>query len=112
MIWDETADPAIIVMLTQTHESGREKCHAYFPLDESHPALELNSEDEFQDGITLTMILKDAHHDDATETDVRDFLVYASREGERPWSRRTGEAPKRIRNRPTRCTTTVHATAA
>jgi predicted transcriptional regulator len=48
----------------------------------------------------------------ATETDVHGFLVYASREGERPWSRRTGSAPKRVRNRPGRCTTTVHATAA
>lgn len=33
MIWDHTADPAVIVMLTQTHENGKEKCSAYFPQD-------------------------------------------------------------------------------
>ena len=33
MIWHETEDVAVIVMLTPTEESGREKCYQYFPLD-------------------------------------------------------------------------------
>ena len=33
MIWHETEKVAIIVMLTPTEESGREKCYQYFPLD-------------------------------------------------------------------------------
>lgn len=33
MIWQETKDVAVIVMLTQTAESGKEKCFQYFPLD-------------------------------------------------------------------------------
>ena len=32
MIWHETGDVAIIVMLTPMEESGREKCFQYFPL--------------------------------------------------------------------------------
>lgn len=38
MIWQQTDDVAVIVMLTPTEESGREKCFQYFPLDaESSP---------------------------------------------------------------------------
>ena len=33
MIWHETGEVAVIVMLTPTEESGREKCFQYFPLD-------------------------------------------------------------------------------
>ena len=33
MIWQETGDVAVIVMLTPTEESGRSKCFQYFPLD-------------------------------------------------------------------------------
>ena len=31
MIWHETGPVGVIVMLTQTHEAGREKCFEYFP---------------------------------------------------------------------------------
>lgn len=34
MIWQETNDVAVIVMLTQTHDGNTEKCFQYFPLDE------------------------------------------------------------------------------
>ena len=38
MIWQQTDDVAVIIMLTPTEESGREKCFQYFPLDsESSP---------------------------------------------------------------------------
>ena len=38
MIWQKTDDVAVIVMLTPTEESGREKCFQYFPLgSESSP---------------------------------------------------------------------------
>ena len=33
MIWQETIDVAVIVMLTQTHDGTTEKCFQYFPLN-------------------------------------------------------------------------------
>jgi protein-tyrosine phosphatase len=33
MISELLADPVVVVMLTQTHEGGREKCFPYFPAD-------------------------------------------------------------------------------
>lgn len=33
MIWQETTDVAVIVMLTQTHDGNTEKCFQYFPLN-------------------------------------------------------------------------------
>ena len=33
MVWQETEDVAVIIMLTPTEESGRPKCFQYFPLD-------------------------------------------------------------------------------
>ena len=40
MIWHETGDVAVIIMLTPTEEDGRPKCFQYFPLDaESSPLI-------------------------------------------------------------------------
>lgn len=33
MIWQETTDVAVIIMLTQTHDGTQEKCYQYFPLN-------------------------------------------------------------------------------
>ena len=33
MVWQETTDVAVIIMLTQTHDGSVEKCSQYFPLD-------------------------------------------------------------------------------
>src|SRR5436190_10643863 len=39
MIYHETGDTAVVVMLTQTFEGGKEKCTQYFPLDMEAPTL-------------------------------------------------------------------------
>lgn len=41
--------PAVVVMLTQTHEAGREKCFKYFP-DSPETPLELQPDPEINDG--------------------------------------------------------------
>ena len=53
MVWHETGDVAVIVMLTPTEESGREKCYQYFPLDAESSPLKFQSsgcEDDAYDG--------------------------------------------------------------
>lgn len=49
MVGEQLASPAVIVMLTETHEGNLEKCYPYYPreVDES---LEIGVTDEFNDG--------------------------------------------------------------
>jgi len=46
MVFHESTEVGVIVMLTQTFEAGREKCAQYFPLD-SQQASMIISEDDF-----------------------------------------------------------------
>jgi protein-tyrosine phosphatase len=55
MIWDELTSPAVIVMLTETHEAGMEKCFPYFPKDPEADPLAINENDEFGDGFKATV---------------------------------------------------------
>ena len=43
MNWQQTDEVAVIVMLTPTEESGREKCYQYFPLDLESSPLKVNA---------------------------------------------------------------------
>lgn len=43
MVMAETTDPAIIIMLTQTHEGPREKCAQYFPPSMDNPKIDFPS---------------------------------------------------------------------
>jgi protein-tyrosine phosphatase len=73
MIWHECSDPVVIVMLTQTYESGREKCFQYFPYDMENPVLPINEEDEFEDGFTATLTLKNITEDKSTSSTIREM---------------------------------------
>lgn len=73
MMWHECADPVVIVMLTQTYESGREKCFQYFPFDMADPELPINEEDEFEDGFIATLTLKNITEDKATSSTIREM---------------------------------------
>ncbi|KAF2400042.1 receptor/non-receptor type protein-tyrosine phosphatase, partial [Trichodelitschia bisporula] len=71
MVWHETANPAVIVMLTQTHESGREKCFPYFPEGLGNPCIAIN--DEFGDGFAAQLTLKSIEEDPLTRSTVREL---------------------------------------
>jgi len=86
MLWHECGSPAVIVMLTQTHEAGREKCFPYFPADLDAPTLELSgaADAEFADGLFASVALAAVRWDPATRCTVREMdLVAASGEARR-----------------------------
>jgi len=60
MLASETSNTAVVAMLTQTHEAGREKCFQYFPLDESSSPLTItpdpNIGDDFHGEVVLVSV--------------------------------------------------------
>lgn len=54
MVWHEVESPAVIVMLTETHEAGQEKCYQYFPKSTDQPMI-VNERDEFSDGFKAVL---------------------------------------------------------
>ncbi|EON65136.1 hypothetical protein W97_04373 [Coniosporium apollinis CBS 100218] len=75
MLWHETSSPAVIVMLTQTHEAGKEKCFQYFPHSLDAPTLNINENDEFEDGFICTVTLVNITEDAATRSTIRELEV-------------------------------------
>jgi protein-tyrosine phosphatase len=73
MIWQENQSPAVIVMLTQTHEANREKCYPYYPQSLSNPDMRINEHDEFQDGFIHNLHLTSYTTDDEARTQVREI---------------------------------------
>ncbi|KAB8532543.1 hypothetical protein FH972_025488 [Carpinus fangiana] len=80
MIAQHTADPAVVVMLTQTHEGHREKCWPYFPTDPALPihlpiagakavssARGMAEEEDFRGTVTLISSV----YDDLTHSTIR-----------------------------------------
>lgn len=73
MVWQENESPAVVVMVTKTHEQGREKCYPYYPRSMSEPDLPVNEHDEFGDGFTHNLHLAGLSHDTEARTEVRDI---------------------------------------
>ena len=73
MLWHETASSAVIVMLTQTHESGKEKCFPYYPEALNNPILSVNEDDEFSDGFRADITLQSINEDAETHSTVREL---------------------------------------
>ena len=60
-------------MLTQTHETGREKCFPYYPQSPSIPDMRINEHDEFQDGFIHNLHLVSLRQDEEARTQVREI---------------------------------------
>lgn len=73
MIWQQNESPAVIVMVTKTHEQGREKCYPYYPQSPEDPDLRINEHDEFGDGLVHDLHLEDVSHDEEANTEVREL---------------------------------------
>lgn len=50
MLAHEVRSPIVVVMLTQTHEAGREKCFQYYPLSSEESPLVIPLDEEIADG--------------------------------------------------------------
>ncbi len=50
MVAEQLRSPAVIVMLTETHEMGMEKCYPYFPENIDEEPLQIGEDNEFGDG--------------------------------------------------------------
>ena len=75
MVASELNSPAVVVMLTQTHEAGREKCFQYYPLDAEHSPLVIPRDDHFDDGFAGQVELLDFKRCEKTRSDVRTLQV-------------------------------------
>ncbi|CAD0082733.1 unnamed protein product [Aureobasidium vineae] len=72
MLAQEATDknPSVVVMLTQTHEAGREKCFKYFPDGQDTP-LELHPDPDLNDGFEGRVELLAAEEDPACRCTTR-----------------------------------------
>lgn len=73
MIWHETTTPAVIVMLTQTHEASREKCYPYYPQSLENPTLRLNAQDEYEDSFIHELHLANLDEDPEARAQIREL---------------------------------------
>lgn len=75
MLNAEVRGTAVVVMLTQTHESGREKCFQYYPLSPEESPLQIPLDHESGDGFQGTVELVSSEDDHTTRTQIRRLLL-------------------------------------
>ncbi|KAI4270629.1 MAG: hypothetical protein LQ337_006565 [Flavoplaca oasis] len=75
MIWQQTSDVAVIVMLTQINEAGREKCFQYFPMDEQTEAIAIDPVDPTESAPAGNVQLSETYSDQASRSTIRKLLL-------------------------------------
>jgi protein-tyrosine phosphatase len=71
MVWETTMDVAVIVMLTQTTEAGRDKCAMYYPPDMERDTLIVEDKDPFTDHAPATVKLLEINFDEEAHSMIR-----------------------------------------
>ncbi|KAI6825336.1 receptor/non-receptor type protein-tyrosine phosphatase [Hortaea werneckii] len=78
MLQEQTGEKAVVVMLTQTHEAGREKCFQYYPLVAEESPMMLQSDTAEVEGAEGDkqaplgeVVLLDVQQDQKTRSEIR-----------------------------------------
>ena len=85
MIWQETTDVAVIVMLTQIHDGTTEKCFQYFPLDVEAGSFKVESLNEVRDTPEGSVTLLESYQDVDSRTAVRKLCLKFGEEKKDVW---------------------------
>lgn len=85
MIWHETTDVAVIVMLTQTHDGTTEKCFQYFPLNAEAGSFKIEPLDRARDTPEGTVTFSEYHLDVDSKTEVRKLCLKIGTETKDVW---------------------------
>lgn len=81
MLDAQTTGTAVVIMLTQTHESGKEKCYQYYPLSETEPVLNIPKEPDAKDGFHGNIKLTSYTEDGETRSQVRHMTLHVETDG-------------------------------
>ncbi|QIX00804.1 hypothetical protein AMS68_006321 [Peltaster fructicola] len=76
MLKSEIKGPAVVVMLTQTFESGKEKCFQYYPLTKQDSPLDVPRDEESGDGFTGTVELISTEEASTSRTQIRKLKLH------------------------------------
>ena len=85
MVWHETAHVAVIVMLTQTAEAGREKCFQYFPLGEEPGVFRIEVTGDEEDSPEGKVQLVETVYHEAARSTVRKLVMTVGEEKKQVW---------------------------
>lgn len=85
MIWHESKEVAVIVMLTRTAEAGRDKCFQYYPLDPENDSFQINTGNETNDTPTGSVRLLETDFHQASRATVSKLLLTFGEETKTVW---------------------------
>ncbi|KAK5129886.1 hypothetical protein LTR08_002722 [Meristemomyces frigidus] len=71
MVAQEVQEPVVVVMLTQTHEAGREKCFQYYPLSDDESPLRFPADEGAGEGFEGEVVLEGVEGDEVTGSEIR-----------------------------------------
>ena len=71
MVWQETTDVAVVIMLTQTHDGPIEKCFQYFPLNHEAGSLTIDPIETANDALEGSVTFVETTLDSSSRTEIR-----------------------------------------